>query len=139
LKTLRIPDDVHHKLTALLGELVAQSGKMQTYADAIQTLLRSSVVLPDELMAQVENFIENRKDLGYTTREDFIRDAVRHRLEILSGEFEYVMIPKEDCELLERAIEEMEAPFRNAADFIRKQIEDTLEKYKEWKKSTTKA
>jgi len=134
VKTLRIPDDVHHKLTALLGELVAQSGRMQTYADAIKTLLRSSVVLPEELLVQVENFIETRKDLGYTTREDFIRDAVRHRLEILSSEFEYIVIPREDYESLEKAIEEMEAPFKNAADFVRKQIDEVLEKYKEFKK-----
>lgn len=46
MKTLRISDDVHQKLTALLGELVAQTSKMQTYQDAIEAMLNQSVILP---------------------------------------------------------------------------------------------
>ena len=64
MKTLRISDDAHQKLTGLLGELTAQTMKMQTYTDAIETLLGQSVILPPELLAQVEEFINEKKHLG---------------------------------------------------------------------------
>jgi len=83
MKTLRISDQMHRKLTAVLGTLVAQTGKMQTYQDAIAAMLSRWVILPPELLAQVENFIKENKHLGYTTREDFVRDAVRWRLKLL--------------------------------------------------------
>jgi hypothetical protein len=38
MKTLRISDDVHGKLTATVGTLMAQTGKMQTYQDAIEAM-----------------------------------------------------------------------------------------------------
>ncbi|RLI17082.1 hypothetical protein DRO54_12060 [Candidatus Bathyarchaeota archaeon] len=132
--TLKIYKDAHKRLTVLLGELTAQSGKMLTYADALRIILQSSIMLPKELLDKVDEIIRKRKDLGYTTCEDFVRDAVRRRLEQLSGEFEYISIPKEDYEKLEEAIEEMDVPFRNAADFIIKQIEEIIMKYEEWKK-----
>ncbi|MCD6242293.1 ribbon-helix-helix protein, CopG family [Candidatus Bathyarchaeota archaeon] len=136
--TLKIYKDAHKRLTVLLGELTAQSGKMLTYADALRIILQSSVTLPKELLSKVDEIIKERKDLGYTTREDFVRDAVRRRLEQLAGEFEYIIVPREDYEKLEEAINEMNAPFRNAADFVRKQIEEIIEKYEELKKTEQK-
>ena len=82
MKTLRISDDSHRKLTATLGTLMAQTGKMQTYQDAIEATLNQSVILPTELLAQIENFIEENKHLGFTTREEFMRDATRWRLKL---------------------------------------------------------
>jgi hypothetical protein len=58
MKTLRVSDDVHQKLTALLGELMAQTSKMQTYQDAIEAMLHQSVILPPELLREVEEFVE---------------------------------------------------------------------------------
>jgi hypothetical protein len=72
MKTLRISDDVHQKLTALLGELMAQTSKMQTYQDAIEAMLYQSVTLPPELIGEVERFIQTHKWRGYTTKEEFI-------------------------------------------------------------------
>jgi len=134
MKTLRISDDIHQKLTALLGELMAQTSKMQTYQDAIEALLRQSVTLPPELLAQVENFMEQNKHLGYTTREEFMRDAARWRLRFLSDEYEYVEVRKEEFEKLGSAIKEMKLPFLSASDFINQQIKNALEKYSEWEK-----
>lgn len=54
---------------------MVQTGKMQTYQDAIEAMLNQSVMLPPELLAELENFIEENKCLGFTTREEFIRDA----------------------------------------------------------------
>ena len=132
MKTLRISDDAHQRLTALLGELTAQTMKMQTYTAAIESLLSQSVILPPELLAQVEVFIEENRHFGYTTREEFIRDAVRWRLRFLKGEYEYVEIPKEDYERLQQALKDMEMPFLSVSDFIDQQIKSMLEKYGEW-------
>jgi len=131
MKTLRISDDAHQKLTGLLGELTAQTMKMQTYTDAIESLLSQSVPIPPELLAQIEEFIDKNKHLGYTTREEFIRDAVRLRLRFLREEYECVEVPKEEYDRLQQAIREMEMPFTSADDFIEQQIKGLLQKYAE--------
>ena len=86
MKMLRISDEIHRKMTATVGTLMAQTGKMQTYQDAIEAMLTRSVILPTELLAEIENFIEENKRLGFTTREEFIRDAARWRLKFLKEE-----------------------------------------------------
>jgi hypothetical protein len=132
MKTLRISDDAHQRLTALLGELTAQTMKMQTYTDAIENLLSQSVILPSELLVQIESFIEENRHLGFTTREEFIRDAVRWRLRFLKERYEYLEIPKEEYQKLQYAIKEMEMPFLSVSDFIDQQIRSLLEKHAEW-------
>jgi hypothetical protein len=132
MKTLRITDDVHQKLTALLGELTTQTMTMQTYTDAIEALLKESVILPPELLAQIENFIENNKQLGFTTKEEFIRDAARWRLRYLTGAYEYIEIRKVKYEKGDTAIKEMSLPYLGIADFVEKQIDAVLEKHAEW-------
>ena len=77
MKTLKISDDIHRKMTATVGTLMAQTGKMQTYQDAIEAMLSRSVILPPELLVEIEKFIETNKQLGFTTREECIRDAAR--------------------------------------------------------------
>lgn len=131
MKTLRVSDDAHQRLTALLGELTAQTMKMQTYTDAIESLLSQSLILPSEVLAQVESFIEENRHFGYTTKEEFVRDAVRWRLRFLKG-YEYVEIPKEEYERLQQAIKDMETPFLSVSDFVDQQIKSLLEKYAEW-------
>ena len=132
MKTLRISDDVHQKLTSLLGDLVAQTSKMQTYQDAIEAMLSQSVILPSELLAEVESFLEKNKQLGYTTREEFIRDATRFRLRFQSDAYEYVEIPKEEYEKAQSALKEMNLPFLDTGDFIAGQVKNLLQKYDEW-------
>jgi len=66
MNTLRISDGIHRKMTATVGTLMAQTGKMQTYQDAIEAMLNRSVILPPELLAEIENFIEANKHLGYS-------------------------------------------------------------------------
>ncbi len=132
MKTLKISDDVHQKLTSLLGELVAQTSKMQTYQDAIEAMLSQSVILPPELLTEIEGFIEEHKHLGYTTREEFIRDASRWRLKFLKEDFEYVEIPKEKYEKLDDAVKEMNTPFYNASDFVQSKVEEVLEQFDKW-------
>ncbi len=42
LKTIRVSDSVHQKLTRLLGEQMAKTGKAQTFNDVINDLLDRS-------------------------------------------------------------------------------------------------
>jgi len=134
MKTLRISDDIHQKLTALLGELMAQTSRMQTYQDAIEAMLYQSVIMPPELLNEVERFIQTHKGRGYTTKEEFIRQAVRFMLKWESGNYEYVEIPREEYEKLNRAVKEMNTPYTDVEDFIQQQIQKALEKYEEWLK-----
>ncbi|MCL6579132.1 MAG: ribbon-helix-helix domain-containing protein [Candidatus Bathyarchaeota archaeon] len=117
---------------------MARTGKMQTYQNAIEAMLNQSITLPPELLTQIENFIEENKQLGFTTREEFIRDAARWRLKFLRGESEYIEIPKEKYERLEAAVKDMNTPYHNASDFVHKQVDEMLEKYEEWKKARQK-
>jgi len=132
MKTLRISDDIHRKMTATVGTLMAQTGKMQTYQDAIEAMLNQSVILPPELLAQIQNFIEKNKHLGFTTREEFIRDAARWRLKFLNEDSECIEIPKEKYERLDAAVKEMNTPYYGASDFVHKQVDKVLEKYETW-------
>ena len=134
MKTLRISDDAHQKLTALLGEITAQTMKMQTYTDAIESLLSQSVILPPELLNETQNFIEANKQLGYTTREEFIRDAIRYRLRFLKDQYEYIEIPMEEYEKLQQAIRDMDTGFLSVDDFIDQQVRNLLEKHQAWTK-----
>ena len=135
MKTLKISDDAHSKLTSLLGELTAESSKMQTYQDAINSLLNESVMLPPELITQTQNFIEEHRQMGYTTKEEFVRDAIRFRLTWLKGDNQCLEIPKDQFEKLNEALEEMNMPFHSTEQFINSQINEILEKYEQYKKT----
>jgi len=117
---------------------MAQTGKMQTYQDAIEAMLNQSVILPTELLAEIEKFIEENKHLGYTIREEFIRDVARWRLKFLREESEYVEIPKEEYEKLNKALKKMNTPFYNTEDFIHKQIEEALKQFENWQEEKIK-
>jgi hypothetical protein len=138
MKTLKISDDVHQKLTALLGELTAQTMKMQTYQDAIEALLNQSVIVPSELLSEVEDFIAKNKHKGYTRKEEFIRQAIRFFLKWESEDYEYVEIPKQKYNKLNRAVKEMNMPYYNATEFIEDQIDKALKQYEEYLEETEK-
>ncbi len=138
MKTLRISNDAHQKLTALLGEITAQTMKMQTYTDAIENLLSQSVILPPQLLTEIEGFVDENKHLGYTTREEFIRDAIRFRLRFLKEQYEYIEISREDYEKLQQAINDMDTSFHSVNEFIDQQIRNLLEKHEAWTKQREK-
>ncbi|MBT0158356.1 hypothetical protein G4O51_00020 [Candidatus Bathyarchaeota archaeon A05DMB-2] len=132
MKTLRISDDAHQKLTAMLGDLTAQTMKMQTYTDAVESLLSQSVILPPELLNETQNFIDTNKQLGFTTREEFIREAIRFRLRFLKDDYRCVEIPKEEYEKTQQAIRDLDTGFLSVDDFIAQQIRKLLEKHAAW-------
>jgi len=135
MKAIKISDDIHSKLTGLLGELTAETNKMQTYQDAINALLEQSVILPSEVIAKVENFIEENKDIGFTNKEDFVRDAIRRSLTLHRSGNESIEIPRDQYEELNEALKEMDMPFRSPEQFINNQIDAILDKYQEYKKT----
>lgn len=134
MKTLRISDDAHQKLTAMLGEITAQTMKMQTYTDAIENLLSTSVNLPPELLNETQNVIETNRNLGYTSREEFIRDAIRTQLRFIKDQYTYVEIPKEEYDKVQQALQDLGTEFLSVDDFVNQQIRVLLEKHQEWGK-----
>ena len=132
MKTLRITDDVHEKLTGLLGELTAETLKMQTYTDAIKNLLDTSVLIPSDLLIKVEEFIKER-DLGFTTREEFFREAARRTLKFYDEDLEFVSLKRHKYEKARNAINELDLPFVSVDDFFEEQIDKLLEQYYQWK------
>jgi Arc/MetJ-type ribon-helix-helix transcriptional regulator len=134
MKTLKVQEEIHEKLTTLVGELTAESGKLQTYADVLTKLLETSIVLPEDLVKEINDMIVNRRAIGYTTIADFVRDAVRRRLEDLQTEEVYVNIPipLEEYRLLNRAMEETGAVYRNADDYMRQHIREKTEEYQQY-------
>ncbi len=135
MKTVRIEDEIHGKLTALVGELTAQSGTLKTYADALQELIDTSIKLPDDLSAQITEAIEKKRAIGYTTTTDFVRDAVRRRLEEIRDEDFYVKVPisRDEYELLNAALEETGATYKNGDDYIRQHVREKIREYEEYK------
>ena len=85
-----------------------------------------------ELLKGIESFLEENKPLGFTTREEFMRDAARWRLKFLNEESEYVEIPREKYERLDAAVKEVSTPYHDASDFVHKQVDEVLEKYDAW-------
>jgi hypothetical protein len=83
MKTLKVSDHSHAKLTSTLGQLMAESGKSKTYSDAMDALVDKSVIFPPEYLREGEEFIAENKDFGYTTIEEFLKDAGRGRMEQL--------------------------------------------------------
>jgi Arc/MetJ-type ribon-helix-helix transcriptional regulator len=134
MKTLRISDDAHQKLTAMLGEITAQTMKMQTYTDAIENLLSTSVNLPPELLNETQSFIEANRNLGYTSREEFIRDAIRTQLRLIKDQYTYIEIPKEEYEKLQQALNDLNTEFLSVDDFLNEQIHNLLQKHQEYTK-----
>lgn len=131
MKTLRISDDAHQKLTAMLGEITAQTMKMQTYTDAIENLLSTSVNLPPELLNETQTFIETNRNLGYTSREEFIRDAIRTQLKFKKDQYTYVEVPKDEYERMQQALQDLGTDFLSVEDFINRQIRNLLAKHQE--------
>jgi Arc/MetJ-type ribon-helix-helix transcriptional regulator len=131
MKPLRVSDDAHQKLTAMLGEITAQTMRMQTYTDAIENLLSTSVNLPPELLNETQTFIENNRNLGYTSREEFIRDAIRTQLKYKKYQYTCLEIPTEDYERMQQALQDLGSDYLSVEDFINHQIRTLLTRYQE--------
>ena len=101
-------------------------------------LSESEKMLPPELLIQTRNFIEENKQMGYTTKEEFVRGAIRFRRNWLKSGKECLEIPREQYEMLNEAVREMNLPFRTANHFVSSQIYALLEKYEEYKKNAIK-
>lgn len=134
MKTLRISDDAHQKLTAMLGEITAQTMKMQTYTDAIENLLSTSISLPPELLNETQTFIETNRNLGYTSREEFIRDAIRKQLRAQKDQYVCIEITKDEYEKTQQALQDLDTEFLSVDDFINQQIRNLISKHQDYVK-----
>jgi metal-responsive CopG/Arc/MetJ family transcriptional regulator len=69
----------------LLGEMMAKTSKPQTYNDVINALTAQSIIIPAELLEKIDAVINENKQLGYATREEFVEAAIVGMLQNLSG------------------------------------------------------
>ena len=118
-----------------LLELKAQIEKMQVSQGALEALLNQMVILPKDLLLDIEDFIRRNRKLGFSTIEGFLSDAVRFRLAWLKEDNQCFEISRDEFDRLEAAVREMGTPFASAEDFINSQIAQLLEKYQEYKNS----
>ncbi|MBS7615279.1 hypothetical protein KEJ18_06085 [Candidatus Bathyarchaeota archaeon] len=90
--------------------------------------------MPEDLVAKITETIRNCNAVGNTTVTDFVRDAVRRRLEELKTEEFYVdvPIPREEYCLLNKAMEETGADYKNADEYIRQHIREKIEEYQQY-------
>jgi hypothetical protein len=108
------------KATVALGTFMAKTGKMQTYSTTIDAILNQSLMLSPEFLYQIESFLEENKHLGFKTKEAFICDAARWRLDFLKMGYEHVKIPREKYEKLVTVLKEMSASYSSPSDFQHK-------------------
>jgi|WetSurSiteA1Bulk_404760.scaffolds.fasta_scaffold33632_2 hypothetical protein len=87
------------------------------------------MILPSDLIAQIENFIVTHNNLGFTVREDFVIDAIIFKLDWLRNNNERLEISREQYDELNEVIKEMGMPLITVDEFIHNQINDILEKY----------
>jgi len=106
---------------------------MKANQDDLEAMLSQSVILPQDLLTQIEDIIEKNKQLGFATKEDLLRDAAVWRLRYLGREYEHIEVLREKYEQGETVIKETGMPFMGVADFLEKQLDGLLEKYEEWK------
>ncbi len=96
MKTLKISDHLHAELTAVVGQLIAKSGEIKTYGDAVEALLHQSVILPPEVLQDIEAFITKNKQFSYSTKEEFLREAARWLIDDLSRVHKNPVMPQSD-------------------------------------------
>jgi hypothetical protein len=101
-------------------------------------LSRASGILPPEVLTEVDKFIKENKQWGYTTREEFIRDTIRFGIRRLSKDNVCIEMPRERFVRLGEAIKAMDLPYRSAEDFIEAQVKDVIER-SEKRKNASKA
>ena len=101
MKALKISDQTHSELTRIVGQLTAESGIVKTYEDAVKALLHKSLIMPPEVLQEVEDFIVKNKQFGYSTKEEFLRGAARWLIDQLSRVHKTPALPeadlKDDC------------------------------------------
>jgi hypothetical protein len=86
MKAVKMSDQLHAELTGIVGELIAESGQMKTYEDAIEAMVHRSVVLPPEFVQEIKAFIEDNREFGFLTIEEFLKTAGRWLMNHLKKE-----------------------------------------------------
>ena len=132
MSTITLQDELQSKLASLLQDLAKQTINIQ---EVVKVILENSITLPSELIAQIENFVESHKELGYSNKEDFVIRAIGFRLNWLKSDNERLEIPRAQYETLDEAVQKLGTPFSNAEEFINAQINNVLEKYEEYHKN----
>ena len=138
VKTVRVSDKLSNQLTVLVGKMTAEKLARQTYSDAIKYLLDHHVVFPSEHISRIEELIKN-KQLGYSSKEEFLYEAARQLLKYYSEDIESVKIRRQLYEKAKIAIENLNLPFMSVDDFVEEQIKKLDEQHDQWKEQKEEA
>jgi len=87
---------MHSRARLFLLKVTAISDETMKSSSNITVENSGTVMLPPELLAQIESFVEENKHLGFTTKGELIRDAIRFRLATMKGEYECMEILNEE-------------------------------------------
>ena len=137
-KTIRVSDKMSEKLTVLVGQDSAEKLAKQTYSDAIKYLLERHVVFPSEMISHIEELI-NKKQLGYSSKEEFIYEAARQLLKYYSEDIESIKVRKHLYKKTKTAIEDLDLPFMGVDDFVEEQMKKLHEQHAQWKEQKEEA
>jgi hypothetical protein len=77
---------------------------MQTYTDATENMLSTTIPLPPRTTKRKTSFVEANRKFRYTSREEFIRDAIRTQLHLEKEHSTFVEIPKEEYDKAQQAL-----------------------------------
>ena len=83
MKEIQISDQLYAKLTVVAEQMTAESGKKKTPEDVVKGLLHPAILLPAECLLQIENFMDKNKELGYVTKEEFLKESTRFYMDEL--------------------------------------------------------
>ncbi len=61
MKIVKVDEECYRNLTSYLGQLIAKKGRMLTYDDAIRELVNTRVVLPKEMLQEIEKHSQHLK------------------------------------------------------------------------------
>ena len=123
-KTIRVQDKMSEKLTVLVGQVTAEKLAKQTCSDDIKYLLDRHVVFPSEMISHIEELI-NKKQLGYSSKEEFFYDAARRTLKSYDEDIECINVRRHMYEKTKTAIDDLDLPFMGVDDFIEEQMKKT--------------
>ncbi len=61
LKNIKVDEECYTNLTIFLGKLIAERGRLLTFDDALRELFNTRIVLPREMLREVEKQTERKQ------------------------------------------------------------------------------
>jgi hypothetical protein len=119
--------------TCLVNHELADKLVNKSFPEAINQLQNYYLLLPCEIVDNVEDFIIRNKNLGIHNKEEFFSEAGLWRLKSFNDDIETLEFSKEIMDQTRSAIEDLDMPFKDVHDFILEQMNRLHEHHENWK------